>query len=123
MNAAQASGGEDANADTRGDMGSGRHRGGTGQAETDDAAEVAHAHLEDVVVLGNELQGFVVESHSDSAPNDGDGGRDGAAFADRAFDLAGDPQVLRAGKAVAHDGRLQGDNGDAVPQSLLDLGR
>ncbi len=84
----------------------------------DDVRQVAHAHLGDVGVAGEQLEVGLLQADSRTTVEDRDGRGHRAALPDDPLDLGRHLDVLRVGHAVADDRALQGDDGSAVDQRL-----
>ena len=111
MHAADAAGGEKADARVgrddhrRGDGGCTWHTGGQ------IGREVAAAHLADAVGVAHPLQLFLIQADLHLAVEDGDRRGDAALIADDLLDLAAEVEVLRIGHAMAEDRGFQRNNG------------
>ena len=86
-----------------------------------DRGELADADLGGVLVVGEPVEGGVVETDPGLAVDDRDGRRHGTAVAHRLLELARQPRVVGPRQAVADDRALQRDHRPAVGQRVAHL--
>ena len=123
MHAADAAGGEHADARHVGD----HHRGGDGAravlALRDEHGQVAAGSLRDARAgLAEVVDLFLGKARLQPSADDGDGRGHGARVADDALDLEGGLHVLRVGHTVGNDGGFERHDGLAGGKRLGDLG-
>ncbi|CAB4701084.1 unannotated protein [freshwater metagenome] len=121
VHAAEAAGHEGADAGEGREAHGGGDGGGAVHAAGDDVRQVAHAHLGDIAVAGEQLEARLVETDARAAAEHRDGRRHGAVLADDALDLDRHGDVLRIGHAVADDRALEGDDRTALGERGRDL--
>ena len=123
MDAADAAGGEDADAGHVGDHHGGGDGAGAVLAPGHQHRQVTAAGLGDLRALLAEILDLLGgEAGLQPPADDGDGGRDGAVVPDDLLHLQGGLYVLGIGHSVGDDGGLQGHHGLARRQSGGDLG-
>ena len=123
MHAADAAGGEDANARHVGD----HHRGGDGAgavlALRDEHGQVAAGGLGNARAGAAEVVDFFLgKTGLEPSADDGDGRGHGARVADNSLDLECGLDVLRVGHTMGNDGGFERHDGLAGFERLGDLG-
>ena len=124
MDAADAAGGEDADAGHVGDEHGGGHCRGPVGLPGYQGGQIPAAGLGDLPAgLAQVFDLLPAEPGLQAAADDGDGGGDSPIVADGLLHQQGGLHILGVGHAVGDDGALQRHHGAALIQSLFDLGR
>ena len=124
MDAADAAGGEDADAGHVGDDHGGGHGGGPVRLPGHQGGQIPAAGLGNLPAgLAQILDLLPAETRFQAAADDGDGGGHGSVVADGLLHQKGGLHILGIGHAVGDDGALQSHHGAALGKSLLHFGR
>ena len=122
VDAAEATGGEDADAGQVCQMARRRHGCRGVLPAGDNRRDISDAHLDDVLEVRHSGELIIGESDAHASVEDRDGRGDGTVSAYRRFHLAGHAQVLGTGEAVADDGGFEGHHRAAGLQGSGYLG-
>jgi hypothetical protein len=123
VHAADAAGGEHADARARRELGGGRDRRPAVRAARGRRREVAQAALDDILAPGERGQLLVIDADPHLAGDNRDRGRHGTGLPDRLLDLPRDLQIPRPGQPVGHDRALERDDRPAAGERLGNLRR
>ena len=122
VNAPESTGGKDVDADVVSDVTCGGNGSRTASVPGNHRSQVAHAHFDHVIALGNLLELIGGESDVHDAVENGDGCRYRAPRTHGVFNLTGHGEIRWPGEAVTDNRRLQRNHRSPLGKCGCDFG-